>query len=84
VNSASGVLNGAIQAAVGMAAASGVDVRYADVVDAFAGHGVQLESGVPSDPWFGLDPVGDPSGYLHPTSEGYAAYAQVILEVLGG
>jgi lysophospholipase L1-like esterase len=84
VNSASGVLNGAIQAAVGMAAASGVDVRYADVVDAFAGHGVQLVPGVPSDPWFGLDPVGDPSGYLHPTSEGYAAYAQAILEVLGG
>lgn len=83
VNGATDALNAAIQAAVATAAASGVDVRYADVVDAFAGHGVQLVPGVPSDPWFGLDPVGDPAGYLHPTYEGYAAYTDVILEQLG-
>jgi lysophospholipase L1-like esterase len=83
VNGATDALNAAIQAAVATAAASGVDVVYADVVDAFAGHGVQLAPGVPSDPWFGLDPVGDPAGYFHPTYEGYAAYTDVILEQLG-
>ncbi|MFK4835463.1 GDSL-type esterase/lipase family protein [Microbacterium sp. ZW T2_14] len=83
VNDATDALNAAIQAAVAMAAATGVDVVYADVVDAFAGHGVQLVPGVPSDPWFGTDPVGDPAGYFHPTYEGYAAYTDVILAELG-
>ncbi|KAF2415222.1 hypothetical protein B1729_00755 [Microbacterium sp. B35-04] len=83
VNGATDALNTAIQAAVATAAAGGVDVVYVDVVDAFAGHGVQLVPGVPSDPWFGTDPVGDPAGYLHPTYEGYAAYTDVILEQLG-
>lgn len=82
-NSATDALNGAIQTAVASAAATGVDARYAGVVDAFAGHGVQLAPGVPSDPWFGLDPVNDPPGFLHPTYPGYTAYAEVILDRLG-
>ncbi|MEU1971895.1 GDSL-type esterase/lipase family protein [Microbacterium sp. NPDC019599] len=83
VNGAIDALNGAIQAAVGAAAAGGANVHYADVVDAFAGHGVQLAPGVPSDPWFGIDPVGDPAGFLHPTYAGYTAYTNVIRQTLG-
>jgi lysophospholipase L1-like esterase len=79
VNGATDALNTAIQ----YAAAGDADVHYADVVAAFAGHGVQLAPGVPSAPWFGLDPVNDPAGYLHPTYAGYTAYAQVILAQLG-
>jgi len=83
VNGATDALNGAIQAAVATAAGSGADVRYAGVVDAFAGHGVQLVPGVPSAPWFGVDPVNDPAGFLHPTYAGYTAYTEVILATLG-
>lgn len=83
VNGATDALNAAIQGAVAAAAAGGANVRYADVVEAFAGHGVQLVPGVPSDPWFGIDPVGDPAGYLHPTYAGYTAYTEVILGELG-
>ncbi|WP_194397193.1 SGNH/GDSL hydrolase family protein [Microbacterium atlanticum] len=82
VNTAADALNAAIQAAVAMAAANGANVVYADVVQAFLGHGVQLLPGAPSDPWFGVDPVNDPAGFLHPTYEGYAAYTQVILSKL--
>ncbi|MFD4958746.1 SGNH/GDSL hydrolase family protein [Microbacterium sp. NPDC058389] len=83
VNSATDALNAAIQAAVASAGAQGVNVAYVDVVGAFAGHGVQLVPGVPSDPWFGTDPVNDPAGFLHPTYAGYTAYTQVILMSLG-
>jgi lysophospholipase L1-like esterase len=78
VNTATDTLNGAIASATALAAGNGANAVYADVVDAFAGHGVQLVPGAPSDPWFGLDPVNDPAGFLHPTYAGYAAYTQVI------
>ena len=82
VNTATDTLNGAIQAAVALAHGNGANVVYADVVEAFAGHGVQLVPEAPSDPWWGLDPVNDPAGFLHPTYAGYTAYAQVILSKL--
>ncbi|WP_374976542.1 SGNH/GDSL hydrolase family protein [Microbacterium trichothecenolyticum] len=82
VNTATATLNGAIQAAVAGAQGNGANVVYADVVGAFAGHGVQLVPEAPSDPWWGLDPVNDPAGFLHPTYAGYTAYAQVILSTL--
>ena len=84
VNGATDALNAAIQGAVATAAAAGANVIYADVVGAFTGHGVQLVPGVPSDPWFGTDPVNDPAGFLHPTYAGYTAYTDVILGVLQG
>jgi len=80
VNSTTDALNLAILTAVTAAAGSGIDVRYTDVTAAFAGHGVQLVPGVPSDPWFGLEP-GTP-GYLHPTFDGYSAYRDSILATL--
>ncbi|WP_426323129.1 SGNH/GDSL hydrolase family protein [Microbacterium sp. E-13] len=83
VNTATDALNGAIQGAVALAAGSGANVVYADVVDAFAGHGVQLVPGAPSDPWFGTDPVNDPAGFLHPTYAGYTAYTGVVRAALG-
>ncbi len=83
VNDATDALNAAIQVAVATAGAQGAHVAYADVVAAFAGHGVQLLPGVPSDPWFGTDPVNDPAGFLHPNLAGYSAYTQVILAALG-
>lgn len=83
VNGATVALDAAIQAAVGTAAAHGAHAVYADVVPAFAGHGLQLVPGVPGDPWFGIDPVNDPAGYLHPTYAGYTAYTQVLLTTLG-
>jgi len=83
VNDATDALNAAIQAAVAMAGAQGAKVVSADVVGAFAGHGVQLVPGLPSDPWFGTDPVNDPAGFLHPNYAGYAAYTHVILTSLG-
>lgn len=84
VNTATDALDAVIQAAVALAAANGANVVYADVVEAFLGHGVQLVPGAPSDPWFGLDPVNDPAGFLHPTYAGYTAYTQVIQAVLAG
>jgi hypothetical protein len=83
VNDATDALNAAIQVAVATAGAQGAHVAYADVVAAFAAHGVQLLPGVPSDPWFGTDPVNDPAGFLHPNLAGYTAYTQVILAALG-
>jgi lysophospholipase L1-like esterase len=83
VNGATDALNAAIQAAVALAAPQGAQAVYADVVPAFAGHGVELVPGVPSAPWFGTDPVADPAGFLHPNYAGYTAYAQVILAKLG-
>lgn len=82
VNTATDALNAAIEGAVALAAGTGANVVYADVVDAFAGHGMQLVPEAPSDPWFGTDPVNDPAGFLHPTFEGYTAYMQVILSKL--
>lgn len=78
VNAATDALNGAIEDA---ADAAGAD--YVDVVTAFATHGVNLLTlpGGTGQEWFGLDPA-DP-GFLHPTSAGYAAYAQEILGALG-
>jgi lysophospholipase L1-like esterase len=83
VNDTTDALDAAIQAAVASAGAQGADVVYADVVGAFSGHGVQLVPGLPSDPWFGTDPVNDPVGFLHPNYAGYTAYTQVILTSLG-
>ncbi|HVL61770.1 MAG TPA: SGNH/GDSL hydrolase family protein [Microbacterium sp.] len=81
VNGATDALNTAIQYAVAAAAGGGADVQYVDVVAAFDGHGVQLAP-VPSAPWFGLDPLNDPAGYLHPTYAGYTAYAAAISALL--
>jgi len=81
INNTTDALNLAIFSAVATAAGSGVDVLYSDVIVAFAGHGVQLVPGVPSDPWFGLAP-GTP-GYLHPTFDGYTGYCESILATLG-
>lgn len=82
VNGAADALNAAIQTAVSLAAHS-AQAAYADVVPPFLGHGVQLLPTQWSDRWFGVDPVNDPSGFLHPTYAGYTAYAEVILAVLG-
>jgi len=82
VNDATDALNAAIQVSVNLAAGS--HATYASVVQAFAGHGVQVLTLLPpGDPWFGTDPVGDPAGFLHPTYQGYSAYAGVILAALG-
>ncbi|GAA5201364.1 SGNH/GDSL hydrolase family protein [Microbacterium jejuense] len=83
VTGATDALDGAIAAAAALAAAHGAHAVFADVVPAFLGHGVQLVPGLPSDPWFGTDPVNDPAGFLHPNHAGYAAYTQVILAKLG-
>ncbi|MBD3941293.1 hypothetical protein IF188_06220 [Microbacterium sp. NEAU-LLC] len=83
VNDAADALNAAVQGAVQLAAAHGAPAQYADVVGAFADHGVQLMPGVSGDPWFGTDAANDPAGYLHPTYAGYTTYSQVILGVLG-
>ncbi|GAA5212035.1 SGNH/GDSL hydrolase family protein [Microbacterium kyungheense] len=83
VNGATDALDAAVQQAVAAAAAQGAQAAYADVVPAFLGHGVQLLPTQWSDRWFGVDPVNDPSGFLHPTYAGYTAYTGVILEALG-
>jgi len=69
LNGATDDLNDAIQAAADAAGA-----EYADVVGAFAGHGIQLAP-VPSDPYFGPG--------LHPTYAGYTEYTEVIRAELG-
>ena len=53
----------------------GVNVVFADVTAAFLGHGA-----FSLDPWLGQDPA-NPETFLHPTAEGYEAYAAVISAV---
>ncbi len=52
-----------------------MNVVFADVTVAFLGHGA-----FSADPWLGQDPA-NPETFLHPTAEGYEAYAAVISAV---
>jgi lysophospholipase L1-like esterase len=69
INSATTVLNATIAGVVSQLAASGVDIRYADVTAEFAGHGL-----LSPDSWI----VGAGPDAFHATAEGYAAYARAI------
>ena len=72
VNFGVATMNAIISATVAAAAAQGVNVVFADVTVAFLGHGA-----FSADPWVGEDPA-NPETFLHPTAEGYEAYAAVI------
>ena len=75
VNFGVATMNGIISATVAAAAAQGVNVVFADVTVAFLGHGA-----FSADPWVGED-AANPETFLHPTAEGYEAYAAVISAV---
>jgi len=68
-------MNFVLSTTVTAAAAQGANVVYADVTVAFLGHGA-----FGPDPWLGEDPA-NPETFLHPTAEGYQAYAAVISAV---
>ena len=65
-------MNQVLAATVAAAQAQGVNVVFADVTVAFLGHGA-----FSADPWLGQDAT-NPVTFLHPTAEGYQAYAAVI------
>ncbi|MET0933320.1 MAG: SGNH/GDSL hydrolase family protein [Mycetocola sp.] len=69
INAATAALNATIEGAVLQVASTGVDIRYVDVADDFAGHGIGSV-----DPWFHAS---GPDAF-HPTAEGHAEYAEVI------
>ena len=75
VNVGVATMNTIISTTVAAAAAQGVNVVFADVTAAFLGHGA-----FSLDPWLGQDPA-NPETFLHPTAEGYEAYAAVISAV---
>jgi len=71
------LLNAQIAGAVAAAAAMGIDVELASVVEAFAGS----EYPIGNPPLLGLEP-NDPVGFLHPTADGQAVYRDVIVAEL--
>ena len=75
LNFATDELNRTIREAVAGADATGVNIVYADVIDAFAGHGI----GGPLAPF--INPPGNADAF-HPNAAGYRAYRDAILAVL--
>ncbi|MET4636816.1 SGNH/GDSL hydrolase family protein [Mycetocola sp. 2940] len=69
INTATAALNTTIETAVALVAATGVDIRYVDVTDDLAGHGI-----LSPDPWINAS---GPDAF-HPTAAGYVAYAEAI------
>ena len=73
LTAATAALNANIRSAVDAQAGAGADIVFAEVVDAFAGHGVGS-----TDPWI----LSTGPDLFHPTAAGYAAYADVIRAAL--
>jgi lysophospholipase L1-like esterase len=76
LNFATDELNRTIREAVAAADATGVNIVYVDVTDAFAGHGI---GGTVPPPFINAPPSADA---FHPNAAGYVAYANAISVVL--
>jgi lysophospholipase L1-like esterase len=73
LNEAAAALNFTISGVVTALAHSGIDIRYIDVTEAFAGHGIGS-----ADPWINNSGI----EAFHPTARGYLAYARTVRAVL--
>jgi lysophospholipase L1-like esterase len=78
INAAIDQLNTTIEQAVSVANDADINIRYVDVTEAFAGHGIGAD---PQVPLFIFPP--GPEAY-HPTPAGYDAYADAIAAALPG
>jgi lysophospholipase L1-like esterase len=81
LNDATDALNSTIEDAVSAADPTGDHIRYVDVIDAFAGHGIGC---TPSPNCLFINPPTMPlkPEAFHPTAAGYVAYADAISAVV--